>query len=449
MDIASTWAKLLTDAGKLAEALDAGEEGVVTTLGDALDDYIATICPAYSAVRQACDLVPKEAFDCTADRINIRNGALRAILEASGIMALIRALVDAWNSLPESVKQVVRKAAVIWSSIGDLVSDPSIEHLIALVGAVGELASVVVDEVIGLFIGLADYAGEFVTTVIEDAWWVIARSPEAIASLVKSLPEASGVGQLFRDLSTGDVISLIKNAATLPLQAIYIVGDAIVSAFGGGSNAQPYQGEWEWGGVPFAMPALMKTALAENPVIAAPYEYDYLLNFGLTSAANEFRVRGKLGDSGSYHPLFIPSLWCVTDYRQLIPTSYAGPIGSDALNMAVALITNNQYSWSRSIKESMLRTIMNAPRSGDKADANGLAWLVGPGGRGTLSELFASLGQTTIYDGKGSERVKAFNLAVLKNNQSKGVNDDTEIRLINVRGRSTWFRAPGDHFLAT
>lgn len=112
----------------LPNLLDGGVDAIVNFIGDAADEAVQSLIPAYATAVAICDAAPPQ-IPCGQERKRLRNLLLKELFEATGVLALIRQLLRAWRRVPQEVRRLVRSALAIPANTLDMLTDPSLESL--------------------------------------------------------------------------------------------------------------------------------------------------------------------------------------------------------------------------------------------------------------------------------------------------------------------------------
>jgi len=426
MELLDAWTELLTDIGKLADALEAGTPSVIHVLGDALDDYIASVVPAYSAVRSACDAV---SSDCTATREQVRDEALTELLRTAGVYSMITAVVDAWHVVPKAIRDVARKAGRTISDLSDLISDPSIDHLVALCSDVGGVLESGVDAALGYVASAAEFVGD---EAIEGASWLISRTPRAIVNVIETLPATTGVPQALASLGRGDPLAAVEDLAAAPFNGLIAIGSAVYDAFGGSSDdSVPYEYQWEWNTPLYGIPAGLAGLFARKPYFAAAL-HDPVVNFGLraeSGLAPSSTCSLDVAQADDSHTC--PAVWCILDDRPVIGPEQGGGIGELTRILAIRMISAGYVSPHTDIRNALLDHVMRTPRGNSIWDDRGLLWLTGPAGVKVLSAMFGN-----IDSRRGM--IHASNMYRKEHQGTLGFRHDMHVRMVPSRDHTTW-----------
>lgn len=233
-ELFTVWYKLVgTDA--LMAALDSGKPAVVHLIGDEADALAQDLIPAYAAAVLACQTAGA-LVDCDAKRIQLRDSALLALLDAVGVGALVDDAIRLWHALPKAVRATVASAVRLGSSAISLLKHPSIANLKKTIAAAASLAKNVVVPI------LKDVVKGVLKAPAALVKWVKSFG-NAAASVVKGLLKAAGyegqaveaavshvagrASQFLGALSSGDVGGALAAGAGAVEDTISDVGSVL------------------------------------------------------------------------------------------------------------------------------------------------------------------------------------------------------------------------------
>jgi hypothetical protein len=182
--ILAAWLNLVEDLEVLVDALDKGIDGLVHALGEYADSAIQSLVPAYATAVAACNQIKVPGtFDCNAERIKLRDFALRELIHALGLDPILQAILNTYRKIPKALKDIILHGAQAVGAAVDLFKDPSWTHLkefsTALIKAVGSY--------FGPFINLAMKGLSGLKAVGE---WLADIGSNAAAAIAKLFSEA-------------------------------------------------------------------------------------------------------------------------------------------------------------------------------------------------------------------------------------------------------------------
>jgi hypothetical protein len=138
------WGDILI-SDDLPTALDGGVPAVIRLLGRAADAWLRTVSPPYSAAVSVCESSAGESIQCGEKLEAFRDEVLTGIAKISGVYHLIEIIVDAWNALPQSVRDAVHAAMKAGEAWKNLLENPNLATIwaagIATFNAVKELVT--------------------------------------------------------------------------------------------------------------------------------------------------------------------------------------------------------------------------------------------------------------------------------------------------------------------
>lgn len=280
-NIAEAWAGLVTNLPSIVELLEAGTRPVENRIAELADDYIQSVCPAYSAAVSACGVVP----GCTDKLVDIRNQVVFGICDVCGITDVIDAIVSAWNQIPAGIRHAVVDGVEAIDSLlhGDLLG--AINHAGEFIGAVGAYAIDLVRDGFVYISAGAEWAAKQL--------WLVAANSIQLAGVTTEIGVRTALNTL-ADIAHADPIGLINDAYA----GIVDTFNTVKCAFFDCSNAQPYEQQFDWQFAPFILPTTYYTSVHMDPG-RAEYFYDNILfNFG-AKVATGFGGFGTAGTDAS------------------------------------------------------------------------------------------------------------------------------------------------------
>jgi hypothetical protein len=370
--LVEAWGQLATGLPAIVILLESGTRAIEARLGEMADDYVQTVCPAYSIAVSVCGVVP----GCLDKLINTRNNIIYGLCDTCGITSVIDAVVSAWNAIPKGMRTAIVDGVQAIDALlhGDLIG--AFNHCVSFVA---DVATYAVDLVRDGFI----YVGKGASWAAEQLWLLAANGAE-LAAATTTIGVRTFL-QTLEDISKADPIALINHSAQGIIDTLTAVGCAFIDC----DKGSPYDWQWDWQFVPFILPTTMFTQNHMDPMRSDYFNDPFRFNFG---------IKASNGMAGDFSTIRDVHSYGVGQEKGIIPYNpgamhetishvmpeHMPPISLRNKDRVINLIAKGQFARGLVDRVQLADIIKRQPTGGD---VSGLAWLVGPSGAYVLHLL--------------------------------------------------------------